>query len=213
MNHPNDLLIGEWIPTEKFNILDVRDFQNFPQYDTPPYVLRFNFSNIQEPIDFYGILIDMMGWNLPECRTDLLFSKIQVSKNGFQDIYYDKKGGTIGSRNNLFLKFDKIMKMISSRDVMFVTLFPMCSIHMITIEKVGFLSLSVIKKIPITQETTITNDNDNNNKLLKPTSLSDYWYLYTTLFIMILFLMISLLFMVINYQPQKRRYIVIRTKK
>lgn len=75
-------IVTEWRPAEGFNLLDFRDFKNFPQYDIPPYVLKFRFSSMQKPLELVGIGIHLMGWNIPECRTDTLFSKIQISKNG-----------------------------------------------------------------------------------------------------------------------------------
>lgn len=210
MNNPtDDMIVGEWKPTDDFNILDVRDFQNFPQYDTPPYVLRFNFTSM--PVEFYGILLELMGWNIPECQTSLLFSKIQVSKNGFHDVYYSKQGGVMGKNNKLTLKFDRNMKIVSLNDVMFITLFPFCPVHMISIERIGFMSNTtlIVKPPPVIEK---EEKKDDNPILLKPSTLSDYWYIYVTLVIMILFLMISLLFMVMKTST-KKKYILVRAKK
>lgn len=205
----NSMIIGEWKPEERFNILDVRDFKTFPQYDPPPYVFKFNFSNTHEPIEIHGIVMDILGWNIPECRTNVLFSKIQVSKNGYNDIYYNKKEGSINS-NNLTLNFDRNMVISSLNDVLVISLFPLCRIHMIYIERIAFLSISAMKKLP---ENSGSNIDENEYQKHPLFSYHDpYWYLYATLVVMILFLLISLLFMVIN-NKQKRHYIVIRPKK
>jgi hypothetical protein len=211
----NDIIVGEWKPLETFNILDVRDFQNFPYYETPPYVLRFNFTNI--PVEFSGIVMDVMGWNIPECHTDVLFSRIQVSKNGFQDVYYSQPSLL---NNHLVLQFNHKMKIHTPQDVMVISLFPMCPIHMVTLERIGFLSSSSSKTIVDNkkeqEETTKKSQPptpllEEDPTLLKPTTFfSHYWYLYTTVLIMILLFMMTLLFMVMNSSSVKKRYIVLR---
>lgn len=208
----NDVIVGEWKPLETFNILDVRDFQNFPYYETPPYVLRFNFTNI--PVEFSGIVMDVMGWNIPECHTDILFSRVQVSKNGFQDVYYSQP--IFSNNHHLVLQFNRKMKIQMHQDVMVISLFPLCPIHMVTLERIGFLSSSSSKTIvdnkkeqeEIKKPSTPLLEEDPT--LLKPTTFSPYWYMYTTVFIMILLFMITLLFMVMNSSSVKKRYIVLR---
>lgn len=213
----NNVIVGEWKPLETFNLLDVRDFQNFPYYETPPYVLRFNFINI--PVEFSGIVMDVMGWNIPECHTGVLFSRIIVSKNGFQDVYYSQP---TPQNNHLVLQFNHKMQIQTPQDVMVISLFPLCPIHMVTLEKIEFLSSSSSTNIKtIVEKKAQEQQTDNPKKpwtsleddptLLKPTTIfSHYWYLYTTVLIMILLFMMTLLFMVMNSSSIKKRYIVLR---
>jgi len=213
MNKEN--ILTEWKSTEGFNILDFRDFKNFPQYGIPPYVLRFRFSSIQEPMELMAVSIRFMGWNIPECQTDTLFSKIQVSKNGFQDIYYNQPGGKMGD-NYVILRFEKKLVLRSQEDVLIIALFPLCPVHMVDVDAILFLTDADVKPTttpPPTMDTDDKKEKDPLKLLTDPRPLDHYWYLYATLFAMILLLLISLLFTTINQPKTSRRYIVIRPKK
>jgi len=207
-------ILTEWAPNEGFNILDYRDFINFPQYENPPFILKFRFSMIQNPIEYTGIGVDLMGWNIPECQTDTLFSKIQVSKNGFQDIYYNQPGGKMGE-NHLTLNFKKNMVLKSPNDVLFISFFPLCPVHMVDIARVVFLVDAVVDPIEIIPTTippvVLEEKKKLQQELFNPQPMDHFWYIYATIFVMILLLMISLLFMTIN--QRKKRYIIIRAKK
>jgi len=207
-------ILTEWNPSDGFNILDYRDFRNFPQYETPPFVLKFRFSSIKEPVEYTGVGVDLMGWNIPECRTDTLFSKIQVSKNGFQDIYYNQPGGKMGE-NHLTLNFVKKMALKSSNDVLFISFFPLCPVNMVDIVRVVFLidadPIDVATKTTTKPPVLLDETKKLQQELLRPQPIDHFWYIYITIFVMILLLMISLLFMTINQRT--KRYIVIRPKK
>lgn len=187
----------EWKPPEGFNILDYRDFKNFPQYDTPPYVLKFRFPDIHGSVVFYGVSADLMGWNLPGCKTDTLFSRVCISKNGFEDVYYDKPMGKVGVGYDMIMDLDKDMTMTAD-DVVYISMFPLCPAHMVDVGRVGFLS------------TTTTDGTDATPKPQKQPStpssatLDHYWYIYITLFVMVVLLMLSLLFMTMRPQPKYR---------
>jgi hypothetical protein len=211
MNTTNSLT--EWTPEDSFNILDFRDFKNFPQYENPPYVLKFRFSSIQAPLEIKGIVIDFMGWNIPECQTRTLFSKIQVSKNGFQDIYYNQPGGEIG-RNHMTLQFEKNMVLRYPKDVLLISFFPLCPVHMVDIEKIVFLtSGGGTPSSPTTQPPDIIDNGGKNDNPIKVLTIDNqYWYIYATIFVMLLLLLLSLLFTTMS-QSKKTNYIVIRTKK
>jgi len=212
-------ILAEWRPAEGFNILDFRDFQGFPQYGMPPYVFKFRFSSIQEPLELVALGIHFMGWNIPECRTNTLFSKIQVSKNGFQDIYYNQPGGKTGE-NNMVFRFEKKLVLRTADDVLVIAFFPLCPVHMVDVDAIFFLTEEEVKNT--TPPPVIINDDDKKKKitddplklLTDPRPLDHYWYIYATVFGMILLLLVSLLFSTIN-QPKKSRpqYIVIRPKK
>lgn len=211
MNTEN--ILTEWKPMEGFNILDFRDFKDFPLYDTPPYILKFRFSSIQEPLELKGLGIDLMGWNIPECQTETLFSKIQVSKNNFQDVYYNQSGGKMGE-NRLVLRFEKTMVLRSPNDILMVAFFPLCPVHMVDVGKVEFLTIT-----DTTTKPPVLDDKKDNTKekeeilsrLTDPRPLGHFWYIYATLFVMVLLLMICLLFMTIN--QKKKYYLVVRDKK
>lgn len=192
-------MTAEWRPPEGFNILDTRNFNDFPQYEIPPYVLKFDFSS---PVVLRGVSLDFMGWNIPECRTETLFSKIQISKNGWYDIYYDRSVGHMGMNKNLVLDFIKDM-FLSTNDNMFITLFPQCPVHMVDIDRVGFLSIPGPDTIPVNNTTTCspTCPQQQFPIFFSP---ERYWYLYATLFFMVILLMLSLLFMTLRPQPTYR---------
>lgn len=213
MNREN--ILTEWRSGEGFNILDFRDFKNFPQYGIPPYVLKFRFSDIQEPMELVAVAIRFMGWNIHECQTDTLFSKIQVSKNGFQDIYYNQPGGKMGD-NYLTFRFEKKLVLRSPEDVLLITFFPLCPVHMVDMDTILFLTDTVVKTTtPPPNVDTVDkkkNTEDPMTLLMDPHPPDHYWYLYATLFVMILLLLISLLFTTINQPKISRRYIVIRPK-
>lgn len=200
-----------WTPDKGFNILDFRDLENFPQYYTPPYVLKFNFTNTMV---LEAIVVDFMGWNIPECGSNTLFSKIQISKNGFEDIYYNKPGGKMGE-NNMTFKLENKMILSSPKDVLLVSFFPLCPVHMMDIGRIIFIDATTPRNTPTTttpptsgqQSTT----NDPLNILLNPKPLDPYWYLYATLFSMVILLLLSLLFM--SMKSKKKHYIILRTKK
>jgi hypothetical protein len=215
-------MIVEWRPTDSFNILDFRDFQSFPQYGIPPYVLKFRFSSLQEPLEIAALTIHFMGWNIPECRTDTLFSKVQVSKNGFQDIYYNQPGGKTGE-NNVVFQFEKKLVLRTPDDVLVVAFFPLCPVHMVDVDAIFFLTEENVRNITSTPPPAIIindNNNDNNEKtkqnpiklITNPQPFDHYWYIYATIFGMILLLLISLLFITINQPKKPRHYIVIRPK-
>lgn len=207
-------ILGEWKPADGFNLLDFRDFQSFPQYGIPPYVLKFRFPTIEDPLELSGVAIHFMGWNIPECRTTTLFSKIQISKNGFQDIYYSQSGGRMGE-NQMVFRFDKKMMLRTADDVFVLSFFPLCPVHMVDVDSIIFLTELDIRMStppPTMEPKKKTAKEDPLQLLNNPRPLDHYWYIYATIFGMILLLLISLLFATIN-QPQKsRHYIVIRPK-
>ena len=210
-------ILTEWRPAEGFNILDFRDFQSFPQYGIPPYVLKFSFSSLQEPLELTALAIHFMGWNIPECRTNTLFSKIQVSKNGFQDIYYNQPGWKAGE-NNMTFRFEKKLVLRTSDDVLVITFFPLCPVHMVDVDAIFFLTEGEVKNTttppPIIDDKKNKKPEEDPLKLLNnPQPLDHYWYIYATVFGMILLLLVSLLFTTINQPNKSRHYIVIRPKK
>lgn len=183
-------VLREWQPPETFNLLDYRDFQHFPLYDTPPYVLKFNFFNITDPIVINSIITDIRGWNIPECGTEQMLSKITISKNGFDDVYYNN------TPSSSVLDLNKDLLLASPKDVIYIVLFPLCPVHMMDINQIIFLT-------PAT--TTAVKETDNlNTSSTKPPSPplpplpskenDPYWYLHLTLLIMVLLLLLSLLF-------------------
>lgn len=210
-------ILAEWRSAEGFNILDFRDFQTFPQYGTPPYVLKFRFSSLQEPVELAALAIHFMGWNIPECRTNTLFSKIQISKNGFQDIYYNQPGGKTGE-NNIVFRFEKKLVLRTSDDVLMIVFFPLCPVHMVDVDSIFFLTEGEVQN---TTPPPIIDDDNKKKKmaddplktLTNPQPLDHYWYIYATVFGMILLLLISLLFSTINQPKKSPHYIVIRPKK
>ena len=210
-------ILTDWRPVEGFNILDFRDFQSFPQYGIPPYVLKFSFSSLQEPLELTALAIHFMGWNIPECRTNTLFSKIQVSKNGFQDIYYNQPGWKAGE-NNMTFRFEKKLVLRTSDDVLVITFFPLCPVHMVDVDAIFFLTEGEVKNTttppPIIDDKKNKKPEEDPLKLLNnPQPLDHYWYIYATVFGMILLLLVSLLFTTINQPNKSRHYIVIRPKK
>lgn len=187
----------EWKPSEGFNLLDTRNTQNFPQFSTPPYVLKFQFS---DPVVFHALSLYVMGWNIPECRTDTLFSKVQVSKNGWDDLYYNKPAKNLSDplvfRNDMAL---------TSKDTLFLTLFPLCPAHMVHVDRVVFLPPTNTTPPPKPLPPATADDQNNNaatpdyptgnNTESTNTFFSEtYWYLYATVFVMVILLMLSLLF-------------------
>lgn len=194
-------------PPEGFNLLDYRDFTI--DADLPPYVLRFKFS---ENIVVKRIVIIAMGWNLPECNTDNLFSKIVVSKNGMQDVYYNRPGGRAGI-DRLDFVLQRTLTTTSSNDEISISFFPQCPVHMIDVDQIEFLSSSDDNSVSLPPTTTPTpssiNDEDNvdtttipKRKQQQPQQQTqiqtakisqEYWYLYVSLAVLILILMISIL--------------------
>lgn len=194
-------------PPEGFNLVDYRDFTIDP--DLPPYVLRFKFS---ENIIVKRIVVIAMGWNLPECNTDDLFSKIVVSKNGMQDVYYNRPGGRAGI-DRLDFSLARTLTTTSPNDEISIAFFPICPVHMIDIDQIQFLSSSDTSSTslppttsPMTTPTPSSfNDEDNlettttKRKIQKQTQFQttnisqEYWYLYATVAVLILILMISIL--------------------
>ena len=209
-------IMAEWRPAEGFNILDFRDFQSFPQRGIAPYVFKFRFSSLEEPLDLAALAIHFMGWNIPECHTNTLFSKIQVSKNGFQDIYYNQPGGKTGE-NNIVFRFEKKLVLRTADDVLVIAFFPLCPVHMVDVDAIFFLTEEKVKNT--TPPPVIINDekkpvtDDPLTLLSNPQPPGHYWYIYATVFGMILLLLISLLFTTINQSKKSRHYIVIRPKK
>ena len=210
-------ILAEWRPAEGFNILDFRDYQSFPQYGIPPYVLKFRFSSLQEPFELSAVGIHFMGWNIPECGTNTLFSKIQVSKNGFQDIYYNQPGGKMGE-NTMTFQFEKKLVLRTSDDVLVIALFPLCPVHMVDVDAIFFLTDADVKT-STTPPPKIIDDKKKNmtddplKLLTNPQPLDHYWYIYATVFGMILLLLVSLLFTTINQPKKSRHFIVIRPQK
>lgn len=190
----------EFVPEEGFNILDFRDFQNFPQFETPPFVLKFTFS---ENVEWSALSIDLMGWNLPECQTDVLLTKVIVSKNGWNDIYYSGKfQATLSLERPLLL---------TPQDTMFLTLFPMCPVNMMDIRQIVFLKdnnnlLMTTTSLPPSPTLATSTSPPSPSSLKKenlrktmaplPSYFQEYWYIYATLLLMLLFFLISILFMV-----------------
>lgn len=210
-------IMTEWRPAEGFNIIDFRDFQSFPQYGIPPYVLKFRFSSLQEPLELTALAIHFMGWNIPECRTSTLFSKIQVFKNGFHDIYYNQPGGKAGE-NNMTFRFEKKLVLRTSDDVLVIAFFPLCPVHMVDVDAILFLTEGEVKNTttppPIIDDKKNKKPEEDPLKLLNnPQPLDHYWYIYATVCGMILLLLVSLLFTTINQPKKSRHYIVIRPKK
>lgn len=196
-------ILTEWKPREGFNILDFRDFQTFPQYDPAPYVMKFGFTGISNPLQLKGVSIDFSGWNIPECQSDTLFSRILISKNGFQDIYYNQPGGTMGQNHNV-IQFKKNM-VLRSNDLLIITFFPLCPVHMVDLDKIVFLTVLPAPKT--TDPPAIINDNPTP---VKPVSIisavqpaRDYWYIYATIAGMIMLLLLSILFITINGRRRK----------
>lgn len=205
-------IITEWTPFDGFNIMDFRDFQSFPQLENPPFVFKFRFSSIQEPLVLKGVVIDMTGWNIPECKTKTLFSKIQVSKNGFQDVYLNKSGGKSG-KNHLTLPFDRDMKLLSPQDVLLMSLFPMCPVSMVDVERILFLTDGGSNPTPKPTPPPDIIDNDDAEDTNKPPPFNKYWYIYATIFGMIVMLLLSVLLTAMRQPRTRAPYIVIRTEK
>lgn len=183
----------EWKP-EGFNILDYRDFSQ----DDTPYVLRFRFPR---PVVFYSIRLDVVGWNLPECKTNILFSKINISKNGFDNVYYSSPGGNPGRMNNMKIDLNRDL-VATLDDVVYITLFPACPIHMVDVDRIVFLPHTTTTTPPPTRQ-------EEQKPFVQPpsmTTLDHYWYIYITVFVMVVLLMLSLLFMTIR--PQQPLYII-----
>lgn len=194
-------------PPEGFNLLDYRDFTIDP--DLPPYVLRFKFS---ENIVVKRIVIIAMGWNLPECNTDNLFSKIVVSKNGMQDVYYNRPGGRAGI-DRLDFSLQRTLTTTSPNDEISISFFPQCPVHMLDVDQIEFLSSSDSSSVSLPPTTTPTpssiNDEDNvdtttipkrkqqqsqQQSQIQTAKISqEYWYLYVSIAVLILILMISIL--------------------
>lgn len=197
-------------PPEAFNILDYRDFRNYPEY--PPYVLRFRFS---ANVVIVRLSMIVMGWNLPECRNDNLFSRIVVSKNGMQDVYYDRPGGRAGL-DRIDFALEKKLTTTSPNDEILISFFPVCPVHMIDIDRIDFQSSYIPTPTPAPQNknpetnkpqqddnNTETNNqqqnNDDNNNT--ETILHPYWYIYITIGVMIVMFMMSILFRSLHLRP------------
>lgn len=189
--------IIEWRPMDDFNMLDTRDFKDYPLYDTPPYVLKFKFSNVEKLV-LRGLVIDIMGWNLAECQTNILFSKIDITKNN-TELYSTYTGGTVG-KNNLVFGFVSDM-VLQPNDIIYITFFPMCSVHMVDIERVVFIvtaSTSNNKKKP-------HNPPKPNPIVVKPPT-NDYWYIYVIFACLFSILFLSIL---LTMMHQKKKQIVV----
>lgn len=189
-------VLTEWLPQDTFNLLDYRDFEHFPQYDTPPYVLKFNFTKIEDPLVINTIVTDIRGWNIPECQTQQLLSKIIISKNGFDDIYYNN------TPTSSTLDLDRKLILASTKDIIYIVMYPVCPIHMMDVNQIIFLTPTedddphkkddTATKKPKPQLPPLpTKENDDN-----------YWYLYATLLLMILFLFITLLFSILQHNKK-----------
>lgn len=187
----------EWQPPETFNLLDYRDLQNFPQYDPAPYVLKFNFLKIEDPLVINAIVTDIRGWNIPECQTQQLLSRVTISKNGFEDVYYNK------TPTSSILDLDRTLVLASTKDVIYIVLYPLCPVHMMDVNQIVFLTPTV-KDTPTTDHVV----NKNTKPVLPPLPTKDnddkYWYLYATLLIMILFIFITFLFSLMKKSQKKK---------
>lgn len=195
-------------PPEGFNLLDYRDFRNYPDY--PPYVLRFQFSS---NVVIVRLSMIVMGWNLPECRMENLFSRIVVSKNGMQDIYYDRPGGRAGL-DRIDFALEKKLTTTSPNDEVLISFFPVCPVHMIDIDRIEFQSSHMTtttstpppqNKNPETNKEQQENnpetndpqkDDNNTEKMFHP-----YWYIYITIGVMIVMFMMSILFRSLRLRP------------
>lgn len=208
----SETVLSEWRPTQGFNLQNFRDFKNFPQYDITPYILKFRFSDIQTEWILSSVAIHFMGWNIPECRTNTLFSKIMVSKNGFQDIYYNQPSGSMGE-NFKTLRFDKEMVLRSPEDMLIISFFPLCPAHMVDVDAILFLTNAEgggSTPPPSLVNNQKTESIDLSSLLANPQPYDHYWYIYATVFAMVLMLLVTMLFSTIN-QPKK--YIVIRRRR
>lgn len=195
-------ILTEWKPSEGFNILDFRDSMTFPQYDPAPYVMKFGFSGIANPLQLKGVSIDFSGWNIPECQSDTLFSRILISKNGFQDIYYNQPGGTMG-QNHSIIQFRKTM-VLRPNDMLVITFFPLCPVHMVDLDKIVFLTVLPVPKTTDPPATKKDNPPIHSVSIINAVEpIRDYWYIYATIAGMIILLLLSLLFMTINGRRRK----------
>lgn len=203
-------VLTEWRPTEGFNLQNFRDFQNFPQYDIAPYILKFRFSDKQE-YRLTALAIHFMGWNIPECRSNTLFSRVMVSKNGFQDIYYNQPCGHMGE-NFQTLRLEKELVLRSPEDILIISFFPLCPAHMVDVDAILFLTGADGPATPppsLVSKEKEKETLDLSSLLHNPQPYDHYWYIYATVFVMVLLLLVSLLFATIN-KPKK--YIVIRRR-
>ena len=211
-------------PPEGFNILDYRNFKDYP--DFPPYVLRFQFSS---NVVIVRITMVVMGWNLPECKTDNLFSRIVVSKNGMQDVYYDRPGGRAGL-DRIDFALEKKLTTTSPNDEVMISFFPVCPVHMIDIDQIEFKSSHTTTPTtttpppqkknnpsPSPTDNPATNNQEQqkqeenkNNPETETTFLQSsqpYWYIYSTIGVMIVLLMMSLLFRSLHIRPSCRKMV------
>lgn len=211
-------------PPEGFNLLDYRDFSNYP--DFPPYVLRFKFSS---NVVIVRMTIVVMGWNLPECKTDDLFTRIVVSKNGMHDVYYDRPGGRAGL-DRIDFSLEKKLTTTSPDDEIIISFFPVCPVHMIDIDRIEFLSsFSTIPPSTTTppphnkekegqqsqddkdenSDNQKTNEEQEENKTQTFFQKSQpYWYIYTTIGVMIVLFMMSILFRSLHLRPSCHNKVV-----